>query len=48
MIRDLENNLINLRDGANRHRLLLGKLDLERLGSVIGCWKMHLLKEKLA
>ena len=46
MIRDLENNLINLRDGANRHRLLLGRTGS---GKTWFCyWKMHLLKEKLA
>ena len=43
MIRDLENNLINLRDGANRHRLLLGETGS---GKTWFCYRM--LEDALA
>ena len=43
MIRDLENNRINLRDGANGHRLLLGKTGS---GKTWFCYRM--LEDALA
>ena len=43
MIRDLENNIINLRDGANGHRLLLGETGS---GKTWFCYRM--LEDALA